>query len=207
MATQLIEPDDIKVGAVGSLAVPVEDVGGEFNDGEDLDTAEGIPTVRRPGRHEWFTLFLDRELRCRLLAVKKAGRTFENDYYHVATELRRTIPGEVKPFVVVPYYSWDLKRVDLFVTPAYEPGVSGWGDSMLVLLRKGTEWHAKHQVKIMSNKDAAKYDIRFDDIPGTPVFPAELTGVLLGTAIGPDRFITTAENPVLRTLQKGAVLV
>jgi hypothetical protein len=206
MATQTVESEELKVGTVGSLSVPTEDVGGEYDDGEDLDTSEGVPTCRRPGRQEWVTLLLAMLLPCRLLAVKKAGKTFDMDYYFVEKALRRDIAGEVRPFVVIPYYSWDLRRVDLFVASAAEPGASGWGDSMLLLLRKGAEWHARHQVKIAANKEAAKYDIRFDPIPGEPVVPAEPTGVLLANAMGPDKFIASADHPVYRSLLKGKVL-
>ena len=197
----------LAVGAVGALVVPHEDGGGDYDDGEDLDVGSQMPVViKRPDREEWVTLFADMAIKARLHRRQKEGRDFEQDYYYVAPELRGPVAGDIKPFRVVPYYSWLKKRLYLLVTAASEPGASSWTDSLAVLLQKPKDWHAARAVRIISNKEAARYDARSKPAPGEAPRPTSDTGALLGTALGTGGFIVSRDHAVYQSMIEGEVL-
>jgi hypothetical protein len=197
--------EEIVVGAIGSLVVPAEDVGSGFDDGgADMDTGADIaPVIKRPERDEWVTFRREAAIRTSLVAIRSEGRDYRVNYAYVSPTIRKAVASEIKPFTVMPFFSWLHKRHYLAILSAADAGTSGWGDSIGVLLAKSPEWHASHAVRIRSNRDAGRYEIRCKPIPGTPVWPTEEVGALLGTALGAAWFVSDTDHPVYQRLLEG----
>lgn len=181
-----------------------EDIGSDYADGDDLNTgSEMAPTVRRPERTEWITLLVSAAITCRLYPHRKDARGYQTDYYFIAPSLRAVVAADLRPFKIVPFYSWLHKRTFLWPTSITEPGVSGWSDSLAVVLNKPAEWQSEHAVRICANKAAARYDIRAKTVPGKVTWPTGQTGDWLGTALGVNSFVTDPGHPIYVQLLDG----
>jgi hypothetical protein len=201
----MVGQKETPVGGLAALAIPNEDVGGGYDDGGmDIDTgAEMAPVIKRPERDEWISLLVSAMLTVRLLVVRQQGQDYRVSYFYVHPSIRPDVAEDLKPCRVVPYFSWLYKRHFLYVSSVAEPGKSGWGDSLGVIWAKSPEWHAERALRIRSNREAGRYDIRQKPIPGTAVWPVGETGELLATALGTAGIITDPTHPVYQRLLEG----
>ena len=67
--------------------------------------------------------------------------------------------GVLRPITVVPYYSTLRRRCYLHVCSL--DGENGWADSLHVLFGQEKSWYAGHMVRIVSNREEAKYTILY----------------------------------------------
>jgi hypothetical protein len=204
-----IEPeaqDAIRVGAGGPLVVPREDLDTDLDDGAELDLLSLQPTkIRKPGRFEWVLLNPALELRTRLLPHKSRPDAIETDYYYVDPSLRGPIREEIKLVRVLPYYSLPAKAFGLWVVKV-TPGNS-WYESVAQLLRHPAEFVGQNAICIRSDKPTDRYRPWHKRVAVDVAWPTKPTEELLGEALGPERFIVSADHPIYRELAEGTELV
>lgn len=206
--SHVVQGEEVQVGSVGTLVVPHEDVGDDYDHGEDLDLQGGqIVTIQRPERHDWVTFFRTHEQRSTLLVQKKAGREFEVEYFSVDPSLRTAVAAELRLFRIVPYYSWFKRRFFLYVTPISEPGRSTWSDSLAVLFDRSPEWHAEQKINLTSDVANGVYRARSIPLTSKPPELKRPTPALLGEALGVNRIIKSAEHPVYQSLLEGETVM
>ncbi|MBE7464260.1 MAG: hypothetical protein HS116_12345 [Planctomycetes bacterium] len=201
------EPIDspIIVGAGGRLVVPPEEVGDDLDAGSDLDITEMMSKrLRKPNRREWVVLNTATELPTRLLIHKPRPDAIDSQHFYVAPTLRGRIFDELKQVRVFVYYSLATRMHALWVvnvTPEND-----WYESLAVLFRQSPEFLAANAVRIVSDKANGRYRIKFKPYAEQVAWPTQSTSEMLGEALGPDRFITSADHPIYRDLVDGADL-
>jgi len=200
---ELAEP--IIVGAGGKLIVPREDLDSDMDEGAEIDLVNlQAKKIRKPGRREWIRLNLGLELPTRLLLVKPRPDAIETDYYYVAKPLRGPIRDELKDVRVLPYYSVKARTVALWIVNVTPD--NPWYQSVAQLLNQPADFLAGHVFLVMSDKANGRYRVRYKDADGEVTWPTKTTEELLGEALGPERFIDSADHPVYRELIEGTEL-
>lgn len=202
-AVRQITPEAVSA-AVGPLAIPHEDDGGDTAASSAL-SGRGPITIRRPDREDWVILNREAAIRVYLARVQVPER-FDVEYFYVPKESREGLEHTLRPYHVVPYYSTLRRRCYLHVCSL--DGENGWADSLHVLFNQPADWYAQHAVRVVSNREEAKYVVYFKPTAEKPNFPAEGTDVLLGEALGSGRIVTGPEHPKYgKILNTGEVLI
>lgn len=198
--------DDIHVGAGGPLIVPREDIEAGIDVGEDLDLAAmQSKKIRKPHRREFVSLNAASELRTNLLLHKPKADGIETEYYYVSPSLRTPIKRELKPCRVYVFYSWLTKMHALWVV--HVTPENSWYESLQTVLKQNSEFFVERAIRVMSDKEKSRYEVRHKAASGPVVWPTKSTSELLGEAIGPDKFITSAAHPLYRDLTDGVDLI
>ena len=163
----------------------------------------GLSVIRKPDAEEWVTLNMPAVITPLLYKHRVPRTEFDTEFYYFAPGVQEPAAARLRQFVVVPYYSWDRERHDLFVTGLSARGKSRWTDSMRVLLTKPAAWHLEHQVCITAADGF--WDIRELDIDpaNLPAWPAETTGRLLADALGGKRYVQTPDHPIFAAINRG----
>jgi hypothetical protein len=204
-AIDRVEPEVIQVGAGGKLVVPREDFDAYLDEGDELDLTSGLPKkVRRLNRHEWIALHHASEHPTVLLFHKPTAEAIEDEHYYVDPALRGPIRDELKPARVFVYYSFTTRSHGLWIVKV-TPNNS-WYESLHELFKLPAEFFNANAIRIMSDRKAYRYRVRHKSIPHTVSWPQQGTDVLLGEALGPSRFINTADHPLYRELVEGEEL-
>lgn len=200
-----IEPvadDQIHVGAGGPLIVPREDIGDDLDVGEDLDLAAmQAKKIRKPQRHERFFLNPASELPTRLLLHKPNPDGIEVEHYYVSPELRSSIADELKMCRVFVYFSLVTKTHALWIVNVTVD--NSWYESLAPLFRKPADFFSTNWIRVSADKKNSKYRVKHKLMVDTAIWPAKTTSELLGEALGPDKFITSADHPLYRDLIDG----
>jgi hypothetical protein len=201
-----IEPetdDRIHVGAGGKLVVPREDIGEGIDPAEELDLEESKgKKIRSPKRDEWIAVNHDAEFHTRLLIYEP--KQMEKEYFYVVPELRGPISDELKGVRVFPFYSFKTKSYALWiikVTPE-----NSWYESLQALLSRPHEFFQQRAVKVISHKPLQKYRVKHIRMPSSVEWRPQPTDELLGEALGPEHFITSATHPLYAELVEGEEL-
>lgn len=199
------EPSDkIVVGAGGKLVVPREDIGDDIDIGEELDLiALQGKKIRKPGRREWFVLDPASELTTKLLLHKPKADGVETEYFYVDKRLRGPIRDELKDVRVFVYYSFTTHSHALWIV--HVTVGNSWYESLQPLFGQPPAFF-KNAIRVMSDKPNSRYRVRFKPTSESVVWPSKPTEELLGDALGPDRFITSADHPLYRDLIDGSEL-
>jgi hypothetical protein len=199
-------PDaEIRVGAGGTLVVPREDLGDEFDDSSELDVAGMLPLkVRKPGRREWIAVNPASELTTRLLLHKPKADGIEVEHYYVDRALRPAIREELKDVRAFVYYSFTARVHSLWVIGVTPD--NSWYESIASLLKQSAEFFARYAIRVVSDKPNSRYRVMYKPLPGPVAWPNKSTELLLGEAIGPSRFITGPDHPLYLDLVEGSEL-
>lgn len=204
-----IEPegldDQIHPGAGDKLYVPREDIDSDLDADDELDVASMMPKkIRKPGRREWIALSIASELPTRLLLHKEQPDAIEVHHYFVDRHLRGPIVDELKEVRVFVYYSFQTNTHGLLLLNVTID--NPWYESAQALLRQPAEFFAENAIRIIPDKKNSRYRVRRKPMPSSVAWPEQSTGELLGEALGPDRFITSADHPIYRDLIDGTEL-
>ncbi len=204
----VIEPEpaeQIHVGAGGRLLVPREELDADLDDGTEIDLVGGLPKkIRRPDRREWFALKRDSELSTRMLLHKPKADGIEVEHYYVAPALRGPIRDELKDVRVFLFYSFKTKGYGLWVVNVTLE--NSWYESLHQFFQQPATFFAQNAVRVISDKGNSRYRIKYKPLPADVAWPEKTTSELLGEALGPERFITSAAHPVYRDLIEGVEL-
>ena len=197
--------EPIRVGAGGTLIVPREDIGADIDEGSELDLAGMLAQKpRKPGRREWIALNPASELPTRLLLHKPKADGMEVEHYYVDPRLRGPIRDELKEVRVFGYYSFAMKAHALWIVNVTID--NSWYESLQSLFQQPGDFLAANAIRVISDKDGARYRVKHKPIPAPVSWPSKPTTELLGKALGPDRFITSADHPIYRDLIEGVEL-
>jgi hypothetical protein len=198
-------PEQIHVGAGGKLVVPHEDLLADLDDGDEIDLVSAqTKKVRKPHRREWIALRPESELTTRLLIHKPKADGIEVEHYYVDRALRVPIREELKAVRVFVYYSFTTKTCGLWVVNVTPE--NSWYESLAQLFRQPPEFFSKNAIRVLSDKPNSRYRVKYKPLPGGADWPGKATTDLLGEALGPERFITSAEHPLYRDLIDGVEL-
>jgi hypothetical protein len=196
--------DSIHVAAGGKFPVPRENIDDDLDDGSDLAGAQA-KKVRKPNRHEWIALKRDSEFHTRLLLHKPKGDCIEVEHYYVDEALRSSlIKKELKSTRAFVFYSFKTKSFGIWiVTVTLE---NSWYESLQQLFSQAPEFFSKNAIRILSDKDDARYRVKYKPMPNPVSWPDKDTGELLGEALGPDRIIRSRDHTIYRDLIEGSDL-
>lgn len=196
------QTDTIQVGAGGTLVVPQEDIGADIVDGTDMGIAGMLPKrIRKPGRREWIKVRRNSELQTRLLIHRPNPEAMDIEHYYVDKDLRLPIAEELKSVRVFQYYSLSSTSHGLWVINVNPD--NRWYESLNVLLRQDAGFFDTNAVRIVSDKAAGLYHVKFKPVDIEVTWPDATTQELLGEALGANRFITTPDHPVYVELTDG----
>ncbi len=199
------DPETIRVAAGGKLIVPREDIGADIIDDAELDLAGMLAQkVRKPGRREWIALNPASELTTRLLLHKPKADGIEVEHYYVARGLRAPIHDELKDVRVFVYFSYTTKAHALWIVNVTID--NSWYESLQTLFQQPAGFFEANAVRVLSDKDNARYRVKHKPLPGPVTWPTRSTEELLGEALGHERFIMTADHPIYRDLVEGIEL-
>jgi len=199
-----VSADAIYVGAGGKLVVPNESLNADIDDGEEIDSIEILAKIRKPYRLEWIALKRDSELITQMLLHKPHPAAIETDYYFIDEPLRGPIKDELKKLRVFLFYSLPARTFGFW---AINIALSNsWYESVATLLKRSPEFFAQNAVRVYSDRANQVYRAKSKTLSIDVAWPAKTTGELLGEALGPDRFIRSAEHPIYRQLVEGADL-
>jgi hypothetical protein len=196
------DPDEIRVGNLGPLVVPEEDIGAD-DSSRDVDFTDSmIMQIRRPGRHEWVAILHGLSMHTRLLAVQSGPNGLETVHYFVRESHARSLVREDLVGVkVVPYYSFTQRAWKLWIINVTE---SSWYQSIQPLFEQQAGFYDNSAFRVIADRTAGRYRIRVKEAPSsTPKAPAKPVGDMLGEALGPLRFIDSVDHPVIRDLIAG----
>ena len=197
--------DQIHVGAGGSLIVPREELLDDVDVGDELDLAKlQKKKLRKPHRREWIALNVGSELTTHFLVHKPRLDGIETEYYFVDGKLRAPIRDELKPVRILIYFSFATGEYGLW--PINVNIGNSWYESLVVLLNQPAEFFLKKELRVVSDKSAGVYRVKYRAIQQAVDWPKQETGQLLGDALGPDRFITDANHELYRDLIDGKQL-
>jgi len=197
--------ETIHVGAGGTLVVPREDIGAGIVEGVDLDIASKLPIrIRKPGRREFVKVNRGAELQTRLLHHRPNPEAMDVEHYYVSMDLRPPIIEELKGVRVFPYWSLATKTHALWVVNVNPD--NRWYESLNLLFQQGDEFFKNNAVRIVSDKIAGLYHVKFRAVDVEVVWPDASTEELLGEALGHDHFITSPDHPVYADLVAGTEL-
>ena len=195
----------IIAGNGGKLVVPREEIFADVDVGSDMDLAAmQAKKIRRPDRREWIALNVDAELQTRLLRHKAKPDSIETEYYYVVPELRAPILSELKECRIFTYYSFSTKTHSLWIVHVTPD--NSWYESVNALFKHSDSFFRENAIRVMSDKDNNTNRVRYKAMPSPVTWPSTTTEELLGEALGPERFITTADHPLYRDLIDGVEL-
>lgn len=197
--------DKINVGAGGTLIVPREDIGEGIDEGTSMDIAEGLPKrIHKPGRRDWVKLNRESELTTKLLIHRPNPDSMDVEHYYVAPGIRLPIVDELRAVRVFQYYSLGSKTHGLWVVNVNPE--NRWYESLGILLRQPNEFFVKNVIRIVSDKEAGYYKVKYRSVDIQVKWPEATTQQLLGEALGPGRFISSVDHPVYADLVAGKEL-
>jgi hypothetical protein len=193
--------DAILVGNGGPLVVPREDLAIDLDDGLDLDLG-GLQTkkVRRPGRREWISLDPSRGLTTRLLPRPTGPNGLEVEHFFVAPDLRGPVREEIRDVVVYPFFSHSTRTFALWIVNVTPD--NSWYESIAPLFQQPANFYAHHAFRVISDRPNGRYRVKYKPAP-SPDWPSQSTEALLGEALGPLKFIRSADHRVYQELLEG----
>ncbi len=199
------EEERITPRAGGRLVVLREEVEDDFSAGEELDLTSGIAVaIRRPGPLEWFRLYRNLELPTKLVVWKPKPDAIDVEYYSVDKELRKEISNELKAVRVLPYFNLSANRYGLWIIKVTSG--NSWYESLRSLLSIDNDFFETNQIRVVSEKDSARYRVKKKPLATLVNEPPKPTGEMLGEAIGEDHFIRDRSHRVYQSLTEGEEL-
>jgi hypothetical protein len=197
-----IPDEQIVVGAGGLLSIPREEIEDDSADEDELGGA--AVKIRRPGRREFIIINPALELSTKLIVHKPKGPdSMDEEFYWVASELRKAIRGELKPVRVVPYFSTPARCHGLWVVKV-TLGNPWYTSIQDLVFRQPPEFFATYEVRVFGDKDLGRYRVmRRPRSIQAVTWPERPTGELLAEALGPSHIICSADHPLYVDLVSG----